>query len=131
MKIMKISTFIVILVIIAGLFFIQSSRVSRIIQNSGSIYSAEAKKVIDEKCYGCHSEKGKSKDAKDALLWDNLPNLQKSRIVATLDDIIGVLKKNTMPPEDIVKKYPEMKLLPQEKNTLLSWAESRADSLMK
>ena len=87
--------------------------------------------MIDAKCYGCHSEKGKSKDAKDALMWDNLPNLQKSRIVATLDDIIGVLKENTMPPEDVIKKYPEMKLLPQEKKTLLSWAESRADSLLK
>jgi len=128
---MKISTSILILAIIAGFFSIQSSRVSRIIQNSGTIYSAEAKKVIDAKCYGCHSEKGQSKDAKNALMWDNLPNLQKSRIVATLDDIIGVLKDDSMPPENAVKKNPEMKLLPQEKKTLLSWAESRADSLMK
>ena len=128
---MKISTSIVFLVIIIGFFFIQSSPVNQSVKKSGSIYTAEAKKVIDEKCYGCHSVKGKSQDAKDALMWDSLPNLQKSRLVATLDDIIGVLKENTMPPEDVVKKYPEMKLLPQEKKILLSWTESRADSLMK
>ncbi len=128
---MKISISIVVLVIFTGFFFIQSSPDNQSPQKSGSIYSAEAKKVIDAKCYGCHSEKGKSMDAKDALLWDNLPNLQKSRIVATLDDIIGVLKENTMPPEDVIKKYPEMKLLPQEKKILLSWAESKADSLLK
>jgi len=128
---MKISTSIVVLVIFSGFFFIQSSPDNQSPQKSGSIYSAEAKKVIDEKCYGCHSVKGKSQDAKDALLWDSLPNLKKSRLVATLDDIIGVLEENLMPPEDDVKKYPEMKLLPQEKKILLSWAESKADSLLK
>jgi uncharacterized membrane protein len=131
MKIMKISTSIVVLVIIIGFFFIQSSPVNQSVKKSGSIYTAEAKKVIDEKCYGCHSVKGKSQDAKDALMWDSMPNLQKSKLVATLDDIIGVLKENTMPPEDVIKKYPEMKLLPQEKKILLSWAESKADSLLK
>ena len=128
---MKISTSIFILVIIIGFFFIQSSPVSQSGQKSGSMYTAEVKKVIDEKCYGCHSVKGKSQDAKDALMWDSLPNLQKSKLVATLDDIIEVLKENKMPPEEVIKKYPEMKLLPQESKILQSWAESRADSLLK
>jgi uncharacterized membrane protein len=128
---MKISTSIFILVIIIGFFFIQSSPVSQSGQKSGSMYTAEVKKVIDEKCYGCHSVNGKSQDAKDALMWDSLPNLQKSRLVATLDDIIEVLKENKMPPEGVIKKYPEMKLLPQEKKILESWAETRADSLLK
>ena len=128
---MKISTSIVILVIIIGFLFIQSSPADRNGQKSGSMYTAEVKKVIDDKCYGCHSVQGKSQKAKDALMWDNLPDLQKSKMVATLDDIIEVLQENTMPPEDVIKKYPEMKLLPQEGKILQSWAESRADSLMK
>jgi len=128
---MKISTFIVVLVIIIGYFFIQSSPANRNEHKNGSMYTAEVKKVIDEKCYGCHSVQGKSQKAKDALIWDSLPNLQKSKMVATLDDIIEVLKDNKMPPEDVIKKYPEMKLLPQEGKILQSWAESRADSLLK
>lgn len=128
---MKISTSIVILVIIIGFLFIQSSPANRNGQKSGSMYTAEVKKVIDDKCYGCHSVQGKSQKAKDALMWDNLADLQKSKMVATLDDIIEVLQENTMPPEDVIKKYPEMKLLPQEGKILQSWAESRADSLMK
>lgn len=101
------------------------------VQKNRSIYPVEVKKVIDNKCYGCHSEQGKSKDAKDALLWDSLPNLSKTSQIGTLDHIIKVLKEKKMPPEGIVKKYPEMKLSPEEARILQSWAESRADSLLK
>jgi len=101
------------------------------VHKAGSIYPSEVKKVIDGKCYGCHSDQGKSKDAKDALLWDSLLNLPKSSQIATLNDIIKVLKENKMPPESVVKKYPEMKPLPEEIRILQSWAESRAESLMK
>ena len=127
---MKISFSIIVLLIIIGFLFIQSSPVIHSGQKSGSIYTAEVRKVIDKKCYGCHSVNGKSKDAKDALMWDSLPDLQKSRLVASLDDIIKVLKENQMPPEDVIKKYPEMKLLSQERKIIQSWAESRADSLV-
>lgn len=101
------------------------------VQKNRSIYPVEVKKVIDNKCYGCHSEQGKSKDAKDALLWDSLPNLSKTSQIGILDHIIKVLKEKKMPPEGIVKKYPEMKLSPEEARILQSWAESRADSLLK
>ncbi len=100
-------------------------------QKNGSFYTAEARKVIDSKCYGCHSDQGKSKDAKEALLWDSLPNLSKSSQIATLDHIIRVLKDKTMPPEGMVRKYPEMKPSPEEIRILQSWAEFRADSLLK
>ena len=94
-------------------------------------YPSEVKKVIDQKCYGCHSEKGKSEDARKALMWDDLPNLEKSKVLATLDGIIEVLEDGAMPPEDVVKKYPEMKLHEDESTLLKTWAESKADSLMK
>ena len=128
---MKISTSIIVMVISIGFFFIQSSPVDQDGQKSGLVYPADVKKVIDAKCYGCHSVKGKSQDAKDALIWDSLPNLQKGKIVATLDDMIKVLKENKMPPEEAIKKYPEMKMLPGEVKTLLTWAEATADSMLK
>ena len=100
-------------------------------QRSGTFYTAEARKVIDNKCYGCHSDQGKSKDAKDVLMWDSLPNLSKSSQVATLDHIIKVLKEKKMPPEGVVKKYPEMIMSPEDTKVLQSWAESVADNLLK
>lgn len=128
---MKTSTSIIVLVIIIGFFFIQSSPVYKGSQKSGFEYPAEVKNVIDAKCYGCHSIKGKSQEAKDDLMWDSLPGLQKGKIVATLDDIIKVLKDNKMPPKQTVEKYPEMKLLPGETKTLQTWAEATAESMLK
>ncbi len=128
---MKNSISIIALVIIGGYFFIQSSPRDQAGQKPGSIYTAGVKKVIDEKCYGCHSAAGKSRDAKNALMWDSLPGLPKGKLVATLDDIIKVVEKNKMPPAGVIKEYPEMRLLPSEKQILQSWAESRADSLLK
>jgi cytochrome c553 len=128
---MKTSSFIIAALIITGFLFIQGNPVRKDTQKKGSLFSTEVKKVIDNKCYGCHSVQGKSKDAKDALMWDSLPGLQKSKLVATLDDIVKVLQKNQMPPEGVVKKYPEMKLLPDESKLLQSWAISKADSLLR
>jgi mono/diheme cytochrome c family protein len=118
-------------VIFIGFFLKPALPVSQSMQKSESTYPAEVKKVIDGKCYGCHSDKGKSQDAKDALLWDSLLNLPKSSQIATLDEIIKVLNENKMPPEGAVKKNPEMKLSPEEIRILKSWAESRADNMMK
>lgn len=128
---MKTLFTIVVPVLFIGFILNTGLPVNQNIQKSGSAYPAEVKKVIDNKCYGCHSDQGKSKDAKDALLWDSLPNLSKSSQIATLDDIIKVLKDKKMPPEGAVKKYPEMKMSPEETTILQSWAEKRAESLLK
>ena len=128
---MKTLFTIVVPVLFIGFILNTGLPVNQSIKKSGSAYPAEVKKVIDNKCYGCHSDQGKSKDAKDALLWDSLPNLSKSSQIATLDDIIKVLKDKKMPPEGAVKKYPEMKMSPEETTILQSWAEKRAESLLK
>ncbi len=117
--------------VIIGFFLMQGSTLGQTVQQSGSVYPDKVKKVIDSKCYGCHSINGKTQEAKDALMWDSLPGLQKGKIIGTLDKIIKVLEANTMPPESVVKKYPEMKLLSEEKKTLQSWAGAWADSLLK
>lgn len=116
---------------LAVIFLTLQSNILQEVQNPDGFYSKEAKTVIDNKCYGCHSIKGKSQDAKDALMWDSLRGLQKAKMVATLDEIIEVLEEDKMPPEAMVKKMPEMKLLADEKKILLNWAENKAESLLK
>jgi len=128
---MKTSFFIVVILAIAGLILLQGTPVSESMQTKGSFYPSEVRKVIDTKCYGCHSAQGQSKDARNALMWDSLPNLNKSRMVATLDEIVKELRKNGMPPAGVVKKYPEMKLQNAESKILQSWAVSKADSLLR
>ncbi|MFZ2339354.1 MAG: hypothetical protein WAW07_06470 [Bacteroidales bacterium] len=128
---MKTLFSIIFPVVIIGFFLLQVSPLTQTGQQSGSAYPDNVKKIIDSKCYGCHKVDGKSQDAKDALMWDSLPGLQKSRVIATLDDIIKVLEKNEMPPSSVVKKYPEMKLLSEESKIMQSWARSWVDSLLK
>jgi mono/diheme cytochrome c family protein len=128
---MKTSVSLIALMMIVGIFLLQASRIIERDDQDKLIYPAEVRKIIDQKCHGCHSVKGSSKEAKEALMWDSLPNLEKRELVATLDEIIEVLEKDKMPPEEIVKKYPEAKLLPKEKEMLKSWAEAKADSIIK
>lgn len=106
----------------------------RLIENYNQVkitYPDAVKQIIDKKCHGCHSIKGNLQNAKEALLWDSLPNLSTRELVSTLDNIIEVVDKDEMPPRGMVKKYPEAKLLPNEKVLLKAWAEAKADSIMK
>src|SRR5512138_1124312 len=130
---MKQTIWILSLLVIAGLFLMQGSVVVRnISQNSDVsgdfVYPEDVKNVIDQKCYGCHSVKGKSDKAKDALMWDSVPNLSAAKQISVLNDIIDVLEDGSMPPEEMVKKFPEAKLTDEERDLMHTWAEAKADS---
>jgi uncharacterized membrane protein len=131
---MKKSAWLSLALVIAGLIALQGSGIyhpdATASHGPDFVYPSTVKKVIDQKCYGCHSIKGRSDKAKEALMWDSVPNLQKAKIVGTLNDIIDVLDDGSMPPEDVVKKYPEAKLTAEEATILKTWAEAKADSLM-
>lgn len=126
---------VLVVVLVISLFLLQSYKRSyslvAIQQDTVRFYPADVKSIIDKKCYGCHSIKGKSQDAKDALMWDSLPGLRKSKIVATLNDIVEQLDENKMPPPEMIKKFPDAALLSMERATLKAWAEIKADSLLK
>ncbi|HEX2969987.1 MAG TPA: hypothetical protein VHO46_12885 [Bacteroidales bacterium] len=126
---MKISTFVV-LIIAAGILFLQSTPIPQNQEQTTGSYPATVKKVINNKCYGCHSVNGKSDKAKKALMWDSLPDLERGKLISSLNDIVEVLEKGEMPPEEVVKKYPQMKLLTEESEILTFWAEAKADSLL-
>jgi hypothetical protein len=64
-------------------------------------------------------------------MWDSLPDLEKKAMVSKFDGIIEVLDENSMPPEEFLKKFPDARLLPIEKTILKTWAESKAEGLLK
>jgi hypothetical protein len=132
---MKTSILIVLAIVTSGLLIrnhpIQDGTQKEGIQDNSGFYTSDVKKVVDAKCYGCHSIKGKSQKAKDKLMWDSLPGLPKRKMVAALGNIVDELDKNDMPPEEFLKKFPDAALVGDQKEVLTSWAGSKADSLLK
>jgi mono/diheme cytochrome c family protein len=95
------------------------------------VFPENVKAVIDKSCYGCHSENGRSDDAKDALRWDMLNEYDKEKLVSVLDEIIEVIEKEEMPPEKFLEKKPEAKPTEDEYAILLEWAELEAEKLFE
>lgn len=94
-------------------------------------FPKKVKAVIDKSCFGCHSEDGKSDDAKDALRWDKMNEYDKAKLVSVMDDIIEVVEKGEMPPEKFLEKKPEVKPSEKEYETLAKWADKEAEKIMK
>jgi hypothetical protein len=94
-------------------------------------YPENIRTIIDNKCFGCHNPEGGSQDAKDALMWDDLPGLSRGQQVGTLDEIIEVLDEGIMPPEQMVEMNPDAALTDEELQALRSWAEATADELLQ
>jgi hypothetical protein len=133
---MKTTISLTALLIVTGALFLRGSQVNRYsdhesFQSSDFEFPAAVKTVIDQKCYFCHSLKGKSPDAKKALMWDSIPKYSKAKLVAKLDDIYDVLDQGTMPPKKMIEMVPDAKLSDAELQLLKSWAEASADSLLK
>ncbi len=132
---MKTTAWLIVALMITGAFFIQGSRVIKIddqksVSTGGFQYPVAVKQIIDQKCYGCHSIKGRMAKAREALMWDSVPNYDKARLVAKLGDIVDVLDDGSMPPKEMVQRFPDAKLLPEENKILRNWADAKADSLM-
>ena len=87
--------------------------------------------IIDNKCFGCHSEFGRSDDAKEALMWKNLQQMDAGEVVGLLEDVLEQVEEGTMPPEKIVKKYPGMELTEEDRAVLKAWIMEQQDKLDK
>ena len=94
-------------------------------------FPENVKSIIDDKCYGCHSEKGKSEKAKDKLMWDELSGLSKIKMISKLVDITEVIDEGEMPPEKFLNEHPEKKLTDEEASVLREWANSSAEKLLE
>jgi uncharacterized membrane protein len=94
-------------------------------------FPKKVKAVIDKSCFGCHSEKGKSDKAKDALRWDMMQEYDKAKLVSIMDEIIEVVEEHEMPPEKFLANKPEAKPTEKEYETLAKWADKEADKLLK
>ncbi len=117
--------------LLGALLFINASLPETVRQATVEyVYPEKVKTILDNSCWGCHSEKGQSDKAKKALRWDTFGELSKAKKVAAFDAIIDVLENEEMPPEKFIEKYPDAKPSAKDVKTLLKWANKEADNLM-
>ena len=133
---MRTTVFTTAIVLIAFFLFVGA----RVVRNSNPHaelqdqvlqYPENVKTIIDNKCFGCHSAEARSEEAREALNWEELPDLSKGRQVATLDEIIEVIEEGIMPPQRMVEMNPDAALTDEEAQALQSWAETTADQLLQ
>ena len=126
--------FIAIVAIAAVSFQVNAltKREGQVLKSAGKVVYPEAvKKVIDAKCFGCHSPEGRSDKAKEALNWTTLTGLEKAPMVSKLDKVIEVLEKKEMPPQKMIERNPDAKISDADSKLLKDWAEKTATDLMK
>lgn len=94
-------------------------------------YTKKVNDVIQNKCYGCHSEKGRSDKAKKAIMWDDVPDLSAEEQAEKLKMISGVLEEGSMPPSRFLENNPDKKLTEKEMKTMQKWATKMTKKVMK
>ena len=122
------------LFLLAGLLIFQSYAVPAPPDDDAGTqvkYSKKVNDIIQNKCYGCHSDKGRSDKAKDALMWDNLPGIAADEQAKTVAEILEVVEEGKMPPARFLEGNPDKKLTEKEAATLAKWAKKTAKKLAK
>lgn len=134
---MKTNYAIPALAILAVCLFIRAQRISPDADLKSQavdtvvVYTADARAIIDQKCFGCHNPESKNEKARKKLMWDDLPKLAKDKQLKTVNDMMEVLAEGKMPPAKFLEFKPEAKLSEAESNTLANWAEANAKKLMR
>ena len=133
---MKKGTILVIVFVAIAAVSLQvnslTKREGQVLKSVGKVEYPEAvKKVIDAKCFGCHSPEGRSDKAKEALNWTTLTGLEKAPMVSKLDKVVEVLDKGEMPPQKMIERNPDEKISAADSKILKDWAETTATDLMK
>lgn len=119
----------IILVIILGLSSLKSfDKMNVNLENVDLPENVKA--IVDNKCFGCHNAESNNDKAKEKLLWDQLDQLSKAKLVSTFSKIEEVITKDKMPPEKFLEKKPEKKLTDEERDILKNWAVATSEKLI-
>ena len=120
--------------IIAFLFFnFQPVSHSTTVNNSEKTdlkITEDVQKILDNSCYGCHNTNAKGDKAKKKLAFDTLDTLKLSKLVGILGDISEEVDEDKMPPAKFLEFKPEAKLTQEQKEVLIKWADTTADTLL-
>ncbi len=90
--------------------------------NEKYIVPEDVQTIIDNKCFDCHNSDSKNMKGKMKLKFDKMADLKTHKLIGKLDNIAESVTEGEMPPKKTIKKYPDMKLTPEEAKTLADWA---------
>jgi len=110
-------------------FTIQDKHILMAAKGNDFVIPADVQEILDNSCYGCHNADSKNEKGKKKLQFDKMDKLKTYKLVGKLADISDVVNEGDMPPEKVLKKYPEMKLSDEGKARLIDWATKAAEDL--
>lgn len=120
-----------LLTISLGLFSFNKAKVEYVtIQETEFEIPENIDAIFQNSCYGCHNSDSKSKKGKKKFNIDKLSSLKKSKLISKLNKVAKTVSKGKMPTKKAVEKYPEIALTEEDKQILISWAESTATGLL-
>ena len=115
--------------IVMGAFIATGFTIRDIQQDPG--YPEDVSQILMNSCYGCHSADAKNEDSKQALNFSKWDEYKLTKKISLLSDIDEDLKEGVMPPEKIIKKYPEIALTEDQVSLLREWTKKETEKLMK
>jgi len=88
-----------------------------------ALYPEKVSGVIANSCVGCHNDnsQGKAKEFLNFSSWDKLTPKEQTK---TSKEIAKVIRKGIMPPADIIEKYPQAAVSPENAAIIKDWASS-------
>jgi len=120
------------IILISAIFFVAATLMSisatenilnnTIPGNEKYVVPDDVQAIIDNKCFDCHNSQSKNMKGKMKLKFDKMQDLKVHKLIGKLDNIAESVTEGDMPPKKTIKKYPDMKLTPQEVKTLSDWA---------
>jgi mono/diheme cytochrome c family protein len=92
-----------------------------------ALYPEKVSGVFANSCVGCHNDtsEGKAKEFLNFSSWDKLDAKAQAK---TSKGIAKVIRKGIMPPADLLEKYPQMAVNPENAKIVNDWATSVKNS---
>lgn len=100
-------------------------------QDTGFQIPQDVQEILDNSCMGCHKSDSKNDKAKKKLMFDQLGELTKARLVGKLTEISEIVTKGDMPPKKVLDEYPDMALTDETAKIISDWANNQANSYLK
>ncbi len=120
---------VILLLLVAGGFILLQSLILK--KRADLNPPEEVQKILESSCYDCHTSAGQNDDAKKAISFDEWDSYRLTKKISVLDEITEVIEKDKMPPGKYLEFKPDRKLDPEQKETLLKWAEETSKALME
>ncbi|MFM7195812.1 MAG: heme-binding domain-containing protein, partial [Bacteroidota bacterium] len=95
------------------------------------VFTPEVRAIIDNKCYGCHSNNSKGAKSRKKLNWDSLNLISRAQKANKMDDVVEVLSEDEMPPQKFLEKEPGKKLTLGEKKLMEDWADRELNKISR